>query len=122
MNGFVNIIKPKGMSSALAVSLVKKKIYKQFGKQSIGHMGTLDPMASGILPMGINQANRLFDYLLDKEKIYVAEFTFGQVTDTLDAMGQVTESIDFIPKIYGAIKAPDKTPQERDIKVTIKPI
>ncbi len=63
MNGFVNIIKPKDMSSALAVMLIKKKIRQQFGKQSIGHMGTLDPMAQGVLPMGINQANRLFDYL-----------------------------------------------------------
>jgi tRNA pseudouridine55 synthase len=99
MNGFVNIIKPQGMSSALAVSLVKKKIYKQFGKQSIGHMGTLDPMASGVLPMGINQANRLFDYLLDKEKTYVAEFTFGYITDTLDSTGTTEKTTDFIPSI-----------------------
>ncbi len=97
MNGFVNIIKPKGMSSALAVSLVKKKIFKQFGKQSIGHMGTLDPMASGVLPMGINQANRLFDYLLDKDKVYVAEFTFGYSTDTLDSTGTVESTTDVIP-------------------------
>ena len=97
MNGFVNIIKPQGMSSALAVSLVKKKIFKEFGKQSIGHMGTLDPMASGVLPMGINQANRLFDYLLDKEKVYVAEFTFGYLTDTLDSTGTTVETTDFIP-------------------------
>jgi tRNA pseudouridine55 synthase len=87
------------MSSALAVSLVKKKIYKQFGKQSIGHMGTLDPMASGVLPMGINQANRLFDYLLDKEKTYVAEFTFGYITDTLDSTGTTEKTTDFIPSI-----------------------
>ena len=97
MNGFVNIIKPQGMSSALAVSLVKKKIFKEFGKQSIGHMGTLDPMASGVLPMGINQANRLFDYLLDKQKVYVAEFTFGYSTDTLDSTGTTVETTDFIP-------------------------
>lgn len=85
------------MSSALAVSLVKKKIFKQFGKQSIGHMGTLDPMASGVLPMGINQANRLFDYLLDKDKVYVAEFTFGYSTDTLDSTGTVESTTDVIP-------------------------
>jgi tRNA pseudouridine55 synthase len=89
MNGFVNVIKPKDMSSALAVMLIKKKIYKAFGKVSIGHMGTLDPMASGVLPMGINQANRMFDYLLDKQKTYIADFTFGKETDTLDTTGTV---------------------------------
>ena len=62
MNGFISIIKPANMSSALCVALVKKKIKAQFNKQSIGHMGTLDPMAEGVLPMGINQANRLFNY------------------------------------------------------------
>ena len=97
MNGFVNIIKPKDMSSALAVMLIKKKIRQQFGKQSIGHMGTLDPMAQGVLPMGINQANRLFDYLLDKTKVYVAEFTFGYETDTLDITGNKLNSSDIIP-------------------------
>ena len=97
MNGFVNIIKPKDMSSALAVMLIKKKIRQQFGKQSIGHMGTLDPMAQGVLPMGINQANRLFDYLLDKKKVYVAEFTFGYETDTLDITGNKLNSSDILP-------------------------
>lgn len=97
MNGFVNIIKPKDMSSALAVMLIKKKIRQQFGKQSIGHMGTLDPMAQGVLPMGINQANRLFDYLLDKTKVYVAEFTFGYETDTLDITGNKINTSDIIP-------------------------
>lgn len=97
MNGFVNIIKPKDMSSALAVMLIKKKIRQQFGKQSIGHMGTLDPMAQGVLPMGINQANRLFDYLLDKRKVYVAEFTFGYETDTLDVTGNKLNSCDILP-------------------------
>ncbi|MBO7187059.1 MAG: hypothetical protein J6V68_01505 [Clostridia bacterium] len=51
MNGFINIIKPANMSSALAVMLVKKKIRAQFGKQSVGNMGTLDPMSEGVLPM-----------------------------------------------------------------------
>ncbi|MCQ2399654.1 MAG: tRNA pseudouridine(55) synthase TruB, partial [Clostridia bacterium] len=58
---------------------------------------TLDPMASGVLPMGINQANRLFDYLLDKTKTYVAEFTFGYETDTLDGTGKVLGTTDKTP-------------------------
>lgn len=99
MNGFISIIKPANMSSALCVALVKKKIKAQFNKQSIGHMGTLDPMAEGVLPMGINQANRLFNYLLDKNKTYVAEFTFGYETDTLDSTGEILSTTENIPTL-----------------------
>ena len=72
MKGFINLIKPEGMSSAYAVSQVKKKF-----NITCGHMGTLDPMASGVLPVGIDKTSRMFDYLLDKTKMYVAEFEFG---------------------------------------------
>lgn len=60
-------------------------------------MGTLDPMASGVLPVGIGKANRLFEYLLDKEKEYAAEFTFGAETDTLDKTGAVTQTSEYLP-------------------------
>ena len=73
MNGFINFYKPSGESSAKAISKIKKK----FKGEKIGHMGTLDPMASGVLPVAIGKATRLFDFLLDKTKIYRAEFTFG---------------------------------------------
>ena len=59
MKGFINLIKPSGMSSAYAVGAVKKKF-----NTPCGHMGTLDPMASGVLPVGIGKASRLFQYLL----------------------------------------------------------
>ena len=85
MNGFINFYKPSGESSAKAISKIKKK----FKGQKIGHMGTLDPMASGVLPVAIGKATRLFDFLLDKTKIYRAKFTFGYQTDTLDAEGVV---------------------------------
>ena len=52
-----------------------------------GHMGTLDPLASGVLPVGVGNATRLFDYFLEKEKVYIAEFTFGVDSDTLDSTG-----------------------------------
>ncbi len=91
MIGFINIEKPEGMTSALCVMLCRKKLTNTFGKTKLGHMGTLDPMASGILPMGINQTNRLFDYLLDKTKVYIAKFKFGFETDTLDVTGTTTE-------------------------------
>ena len=92
INGFLNVIKPQGMSSAFAVGIAKKRL-----KTNCGHMGTLDPMASGVLPLGLNRASRLFRYLLDKEKEYVATLKFGYVTDTLDATGIVTETTSLLP-------------------------
>ena len=62
MKGFINLIKPEGMSSAYAVGTVKRVL-----KVPCGHMGTLDPMASGVLPVGVGKTSRLFQYLLDKE-------------------------------------------------------
>ena len=94
MKGFINIIKPKGMSSAYAVTAVKKKF-----NCPCGHMGTLDPMAEGVLPVGIGQASRLFQYLLDKEKTYIARFIFGFTTDTLDVTGKTIATCEKIPTL-----------------------
>ena len=94
MTGFINIIKPSGVSSAYAVGGVKKKF-----NCPCGHMGTLDPMADGVLPVGVGKASRLFQYLLEKEKTYVARFIFGYTTDTLDITGQTTEKTDKIPTL-----------------------
>ena len=93
MNGFINFYKPSGESSAKAISKIKKK----FKGEKIGHMGTLDPMASGVLPVALGKATRLFDFLLDKTKIYRAKFTFGYETDTLDAEGIVVKDGGRIP-------------------------
>lgn len=79
MTGFLNIDKGEGVSSAYAVNRVKKLI-----KSPCGHMGTLDPLASGVLPIAIGNASRLFEYFLDKKKIYLARFRFGVTTVTLD--------------------------------------
>ena len=94
MKGFINLIKPQGMSSAYAVGAVKKKF-----NIPCGHMGTLDPMASGVLPVGIGKTSRLFQYLLDKEKTYVAKFKFGFLTDTLDVTGATLEETSIIPTL-----------------------
>ena len=94
MKGFINLIKPSGMSSAYAVGSVKRKLHS-----TCGHMGTLDPMADGVLPVGIGQASRLFQYQLDKEKSYLARFIFGQTTDTLDITGVVENTTTVIPTI-----------------------
>lgn len=83
-SGFINLNKPSGVSSAAMVSKIKR-----LTGVACGHMGTLDPMASGVLPVAVGNSSRLFNYLLNKEKIYRAVFRFGQETDTLDALGTV---------------------------------
>ena len=98
MKGFINLIKPEGMSSAYAVGAVKKRF-----NIPCGHMGTLDPMASGVLPVGLGKASRLFDYLLDKEKVYVAKFKFGLETDTLDITGKQLNTTNNIPTCYTTV-------------------
>ena len=85
MNGFLNILKPPGMTSAAVVAVTRRLT----GEKRVGHAGTLDPEAAGVLPIMIGRAARLFDYLVDKEKTYVAEVAFGAATDTQDATGRV---------------------------------
>lgn len=84
ISGFICLNKPAGMSSAAAVSKVKRAT-----GMACGHMGTLDPMAEGVLPVAVGNAARLFQYLLEKEKTYCAVFRFGVETDTLDATGTI---------------------------------
>lgn len=85
-DGFLNLLKPPGMSSFLAVHLVRKLLPKG---TKVGHMGTLDPAAAGVLPLGVGSATRLFDYVADKQKLYRAELCLGAATDTQDATGCV---------------------------------
>lgn len=92
MTGFINIDKEEGISSAREVSVVKR-----LTKTPCGHMGTLDPMASGVLPVAIGNAARLFDYFLGKKKTYLATFRFGMDSDTLDTTGSVTATGGYVP-------------------------
>lgn len=94
MKGFINLLKPEGMSSAYAVGAVKHKF-----KVPCGHMGTLDPMASGVLPVGIGKTSRLFPFLLDKGKTYRAIIKFGLTTDTLDTTGKTLQTVSVIPEL-----------------------
>lgn len=83
------------MSSSLAVVKVKKILTKATGeKQKVGHFGTLDPLASGVLPIAVGNATRLFDYAQDKVKVYQAIFKFGVETDTLDGEGTIISKVD----------------------------
>ena len=86
-DGFLNLLKPPGMTSSDAVVMVRKTLPRG---AKVGHMGTLDPEASGVLPIGIGKAARLFDYVSDKEKGYRAEIRIGVETDTQDATGRIT--------------------------------
>ena len=82
MEGFINVLKPPGMSSGAAVAMVKR-----LTRMKVGHCGTLDPEACGILPIMVGRATRLFDFMVEKEKTYLAEVAFGYATDTQDAQG-----------------------------------
>lgn len=84
MTGFINVNKEQGVSSAQEVARIKL-----LTKTPCGHMGTLDPMASGVLPVAIGNAARLFDYFLSKRKTYIAVFKFGVNYDTLDTTGNL---------------------------------
>ena len=91
MNGILNIFKPKGMSSFDVVRVVKK--VAKTGK--VGHTGTLDPEATGVLPVCIGRATKIIDYIMDSEKVYEVTFKLGIRTTTYDLEGEVLEEKDW---------------------------
>lgn len=117
MIGFVNVFKPSGESSSRTVQFVKRVLINTLGedkKIKVGHFGTLDPNASGVLPIAIGTACRLFDLTLDKIKVYKAELIFGRTTDTLDACGQVLDQVDVDVSFDDLKKAIEIFPKEYD--------
>lgn len=92
MNGFINVLKPVGATASDVVVCIKHILHEK-----VGHLGTLDPGASGVLPVAVGKATRLFNLLTTKIKYYRAFFTFGKTTDTLDSYGKVTKMSDKIP-------------------------
>ena len=88
MEGVVPLLKPPGLSSSDCVVDIRRL----FREKRVGHLGTLDPGAAGILPVCVGRAVRLFDYLVDKEKTYRFELILGAATDTQDSFGQVVET------------------------------
>lgn len=92
LNGFININKTSGLSSNKALSILKYHLKQNNILTKVGHFGTLDPIAEGVLPVALGRATRLFDYSIDKEKIYDATFVFGKETDTLDYTGEVVRA------------------------------
>ncbi len=124
MNGIINVYKEKGFTSFDVVAKLRG-ILKQ---KKIGHTGTLDPDAVGVLPVCLGSATKLCDMLTDKKKEYIAEFILGKETDTQDISGQVLKErtvtcredevraviqsfvgdYDQLPPMYSAIKVDGK--------------
>lgn len=91
-NGIIPINKPAGWTSFDVVNKIK-----HLSGYKVGHLGTLDPMATGVLLVTINKATKLFDLMQQKSKEYVATFKFGILTDTLDATGNKIDETSLIP-------------------------
>jgi tRNA pseudouridine55 synthase len=104
LNGLVVIDKPAGITSAKVVAIVKKLLRVS----KVGHTGTLDPFATGVLICCINQATRLARFFLSGNKVYEAVLRLGVETDTQDGTGAVTsrcEAVEFPEeKIHATLK------------------
>jgi tRNA pseudouridine55 synthase len=86
MDGILNINKPAGQTSFSVVA----RIRRLSGERRVGHAGTLDPAATGVLPVCLGKATRIIEFLVDTTKRYRAEIELGTTTDTYDSSGQVT--------------------------------
>lgn len=120
MQGIINFLKPPGMTSHDMVALTRRKLKIK----KVGHTGTLDPMAAGVLPVCVGKATKIIEYIQDDQKKYRAEMLLGQETDTQDRWGIVLHEnepeldalkikeallsfkgeIDQIPPMYSALK------------------
>ena len=87
MDGFINIDKAPGLSSHDVVAQLKRLLRPHLGSFKIGHCGTLDPAATGVLPIAVGRATRLSQFVMGQEKRYVGEVTFGIATDSYDGQG-----------------------------------
>ncbi|MEH3035700.1 MAG: tRNA pseudouridine(55) synthase TruB [Sphingomonas adhaesiva] len=98
MHGWLILDKPLGLGSTQGVSAVKRALRTGgYGKAKVGHGGTLDPLATGVLPIAIGEATKLAGRMLDSDKAYDVTIRFGEQTDTLDAEGKVIATSDVRP-------------------------
>lgn len=93
INGWLNIDKPYGFSSAKVVAIVKRLLKAK----KVGHGGTLDPLASGVLPICINKATKTTEKTMNFSKEYFFDITFGEERTTADAEGEVIKTSNVIP-------------------------
>ena len=97
-HGWLILDKPTGMGSTRAVGAVKRLLREGgYPKVKVGHGGTLDPLAQGVLPIALGEATKLAGRMLDSDKIYEFTIQFGEETDTLDAEGAITSRSDRRP-------------------------
>ena len=102
LDGWLIIDKPLGTGSTQCVSAVKRALRDGgYARAKVGHGGTLDPLASGVLPIAIGEATKLAGRMLDSDKVYEFTIRFGEQTDTLDAEGQVIARSDIRPSKAG---------------------
>ncbi|MEX1022218.1 MAG: pseudouridine synthase, partial [Dehalococcoidia bacterium] len=101
VRGFINVDKPQGMTSFDVV----RRIRRAAQTRKVGHAGTLDPNATGVLPIALGEATRLIEELVDARKRYEAEIVFGAATDTYDIDGAVTEEHDASAVDEAALRA-----------------
>ncbi len=94
MNGVINVLKPPGMTSSDVVVYLRAKL----GVRKVGHTGTLDPEAAGVLPICLGKATRISDYLMHQDKVYRCGMKLGIQTDTSDLTGKVTARTDQFPE------------------------
>ncbi|QPC81566.1 tRNA pseudouridine(55) synthase TruB [Phototrophicus methaneseepsis] len=146
--GFLNINKPTGMTSHDVVARVRRILRAATGSKKVGHAGTLDPMATGVLVLCLQQATRLSEYAMRSTKVYRAEVHFGITTDSYDAEGAITAErdashltqaeveaallpfigdIDQVPPMYSAIKKDGKklyelARQGKSVEVEARPV
>ncbi|NJR78013.1 tRNA pseudouridine(55) synthase TruB [Sphingomonas corticis] len=98
LHGWLILDKPLALGSTQGVSAVKRALRTAgHGKAKVGHGGTLDPLATGVLPIAIGEATKLAGRMLDGDKVYDFTIRFGEQTDTLDAEGQVVATSDVRP-------------------------
>ncbi|MBL8642201.1 MAG: tRNA pseudouridine(55) synthase TruB [Alphaproteobacteria bacterium] len=93
ISGWINLNKPEGVTSNDAVMIVKRAL----GFPKIGHAGTLDPLASGILPIALGEATKLVQYMMDDDKVYLFTVTWGEQRTTDDREGDVIATSDIRP-------------------------
>ena len=93
ISGWINLNKPEGVTSNDAVMIVKRAL----GFPKIGHAGTLDPLASGILPIALGEATKLVQYMMDDDKVYLFTVTWGEQRTTDDREGDVLATSDVRP-------------------------
>lgn len=111
MIGFVNVFKPAGPTSAQVVARLRRiyGLYSRDRKIAVGHLGTLDPQAAGVLPIALGKATRLIPLLTDQRKQYVCTLVVGRSTSTADRFGKTIETTplpdDWIAKLQLAIPA-----------------